>query len=57
MELRLKLSKESSNPTVDAKFYPNIVRSLRYLVQGKKKGKKKVNLRECLEYNTELMLI
>ena len=32
MEPRLKLSKESSNPPVDATFYRSIVGSLRYLV-------------------------
>src|SRR3954470_18900980 len=31
-EPRLKLSKESSNPLVDATFYRSIVGSLRYLV-------------------------
>lgn len=32
MEARLKLSKMSSNPPVDDKFYRSVVGSLRYLV-------------------------
>jgi hypothetical protein len=32
MEPRLKLSKESSSPLVDATFYRGLVGSLRYLV-------------------------
>jgi hypothetical protein len=32
MELKTKLSKESSNPLVDATMYRSVVGSLRYLV-------------------------